>query len=382
VGAVPVGRYPSTLEHELFVQAFLAAVTEARVDRSMIDALAVCSPRPYCDQGYFSTFMAGFLGLTLTELLVEILGNGMTGGLAFDTAVETVRSGRARVAVAVGVSRETQVRSDTHMETTMRSVGDIDFHSPLGVTPISWYALNATAYMHNYAVTRRELAAVAVKNRSHAAINPLAQYRNPISTDDVLAARAVSEPLHLLDVSPRSDGAAAVVVTDDATARRLGHDVLVEVRGRGFAHEGVHQVPSTPRPVDQLFAPETAAAAAYGEAGIDPGDLSFAEIYAPTSIVEVLATESLGLIARGDGAKAAVAGTTSLGGRIPVCTSGGCLSRGHPPMVTPLYNVVEAVTQLRHAAGARQVPDARLGAVTAELGDYNGAIVHVLGRTS
>jgi acetyl-CoA C-acetyltransferase len=375
--ALPVGRYPDRLEHDMVIAALRAAVSEARIDKTRIDALVFSTPRPYTEQRYFGTFIAGHLGLPLEGVLVEVLGDGMTGGLALDAAIDQIERGRAGVAVALGVSRETHVPADEHMELTMRAVGDVDFHTPLGVTPIAWYALNATRYLHETEATRADLAEVAVKNRRHAALNPLAQYREPISVEEVLDSPPVVRPLHLLDVPPRSDGAAAIVLAEEALARELCEQP-VYVRGRGFRHEGVHQVAAHPAPLTRFAAAELAAVDAYDDAGIGPEDVDVAEVYAPCTIVEVLLTEALGLCPPGGGAACARAGETALGGRIPVSTDGGCLSRGHPPLVTPLYNVHEAVLQLTGRAGERQSPGADVALVTAELGDYNAALVHVL----
>lgn len=375
--ALPVGRYADALEHELVVPVLLDAVADAGIDKSRIDALVFTTPRPYAEQRYFGTFVAGYLNLPLSGVLLEVLGDGMTGGLALDAAVDQIVTGRAEVAVALGVSREMHVPTAEHMELTLRAAGDVDFHAPFGVTPLAWYAMNATRYLHDHDATRADLAAVAVKNRRHAALNPLAQFREEIGVGDVLGSRPVVRPLHLLDVPPRSDGAAAVVLAEASLARGLcEHPVYLT--GRGFHHEGVHQVADRPESLTWFTAAERAAVAAYHDAGIGPDDVHAAEVYAPCTIVEVMLTEALGFFPPGTGAKHAAAGDTALGGRIPVSTDGGCLSRGHPPLVTPLYNVHEAVLQLRGAAGERQVPDARCALTTAELGDYNAALVHVL----
>jgi acetyl-CoA acetyltransferase len=376
-GALPIGRYPDRLEHELVIEALLRARSQARIDKSRIDALVFATPRPYAEQRYFGTFIAGQLGLPLDSVLVEVLGDGMTGGLALDGAIDQIETGRAEVAVALGVSRETHVPTAEHMELTMRAVGDVDFHTPLGVTPIAWYALNATRYLHETGATRADLAEVAVKNRRHAALCPLAQYRVPITVQDVLDAPPIVRPLHLLDVPPRSDGAAAVVLAEAALARELC-ERPVYVHGRGFRHEGVHQVSPEPSSLTWFAAAELAAVDAYEEAGIGPEDVDVAEVYAPCTIVELLLTEALGLCPPGGAAACARAGDTALGGRVPVSTDGGCLSRGHPPLVSPLYNVHEAVLQLTGRGGERQCEGARFALVTAELGDYNAALVHVL----
>lgn len=379
--ALPVGRYADVLEHEMVISAFLDAVADAGIEKSRIDALVFCTPRPYTKQRYFGTFIADYLSLPLSGTLVEVLGDGMTGGLALETAIDQIVTGKAEVAIALGVSRELHVPASEHMELTMRAVGDVDFHAPFGVTPIAWYAMNATRYLYEHGASRTDLAAVAVKNRRHAAGNLLAQFREPLTVDDVLTARPIVRPLHLYDVPPRSDGAAAIVVAEAGLARGLCERPIY-VTGRGFHHTGVHQVAAEPESLTWFTAAEKAAVKAYHDAGAGPDDIDVAEVYAPCTIVEVMLTEALGFFPPGTGAAQAAAGETALGGRIPVSTDGGCLSRGHPPLVSPLYNVHEAVQQLRGQAGSRQVAGAQLALATAELGDYNAALVHILSADS
>ncbi|MCW5632104.1 MAG: thiolase family protein [Rubrivivax sp.] len=384
VSAIPVGRHQSradaeqhVLEHEVLARLVVQAVEQAGITKHDVHSLVLAQCRPYTMQKYFCTFMAHYLRLPSSATVMEVLGNGCTGGLALEHAIRDVESGRARAALALGVNFETATASAEHMNSSMRATGDVDFHVPFGLTPISWYAMDATRYMHEFGVTRDMLASVAVKNRSHASLNPLAQYRQPITLHDVLAQRPIVEPLGLYEVSPRGDGAACVVVASEDVAKATGQP-YVRIRGRGFHHEGAHQISETPNDMIALGALQAASRTAYETAGIRPGDLDFAEIYAPCTIVEVLAGEAMGLTPRGQGARQAVEGQTTLGGRIPISTSGSLLSRGHPAYVTPLYNVIEAFEQLVGRAGARQVGSARLGASSCELGNYNAALVHIL----
>ena len=127
-----------------------------------------------------------------------------------------------------------------------------------------------------------------------------------------------------------------------------------------------------------LVSAQQAGQVAYSEAGVTAGDIDLAELYAPCTIIEVLASEALGLVPRGQGARLCAEGVTSLGGRIPISTSGGLQSRGHPAHVTPFYSLFELKEQLTGRAGERQVKGARLGVTSAELGNYNAALVHVL----
>ena len=382
--ALPVGKWQSppdadeqALEHEVLAGLVLDAVEDAGVERADIGSLAFAQCRPYTLQKYFATFMAHYLRLPCAGTVAEVLGNGMTAGLAFEQAANDILLGRSRVALALGVNFETATSAAEHMMSSMRAVGDVDFQVPFGITPIAWYAMDAARYIHDHGSSREELASVAVKNRRHAALNPIAQFRKPITLDDVLAQPMIVEPLGLYEVPPRSDGAVCLVLAEEDVARALGRP-YVRVRSRGFFHEGAHQISEVPNDMTALVSAQTAGRAAFEAAGIAPGDIDLAELYAPCTIVEVLVSEALGLVPRGEGARRAAEGETSLGGRIPICTSGGLQSRGHPAYVTPFYSFIEVADQLRGRAGERQVAGAELALTSAELGNYNAALVHIL----
>ncbi len=163
----------------------------------------------------------------------------------------------------------------------------------------------------------------------------------------------------------------------ESYARELGRP-YVRLRGRGAYHEGIHQVSDRPNDMIAFDAARIAGRLAYEDAGVSAADISVAEIYAPCTIVEILAAEALGLLERGQGGRAAADGESALGGRIPINTSGGCQSRGHPARLTPLYNLVELFQQLTGTAVARQVGGAELALMSCELGNYNAALVHIL----
>jgi acetyl-CoA acetyltransferase len=382
--AIPIGRHQTsddaelqTLEHEIMTRLVQEAVRDAGISKEDIQSLIFTLPRPYTRQKYFHTFLIGQLRLACRGSVMEVMGNGMTAALAFDKACDEILLGRADVALALGINMESAVSAAEHMMSSMRTTGDVDFHTSAGFTPIAWYAMDAMRYMHETGATREQLGAVAVKNRHHASLNPLAQYRKPITLEEVVAQRPIVEPLGLYDVPPRGDGAACLVLAREEIAKALGRPYTV-VRGRGFHHDGSHQISDVPNDMIAFDAAERAAHSAYVEAGITAADLDLAELYAPCTIVEVLVSEAIGLVRRGQGARAAADGETRLGGRIPISTSGGLTSRGHPAYVTSLYNYVELAEQLRGRAGARQVQGARFGLATGELGNYNAALVHVL----
>lgn len=382
-GAVPVGVHQrvaaqaQVLEHELATDVVLEAAAMAGVDRTAIEGVVVAHPGDHTRQCYFHTFLTAHLGIRAKSTVVQVLGNGMTGGHAFDTAVQQVTSGLAECVLAVGVHFETAIPTSTHLDYSIRLTGDVDFQSVFGAVPIAWYAMDAQRYLYEHRIDRAVLASIAVKNREHARHNPLAQYRTPLTLQDVLAARPIVEPLGLYEVPGRADGAAALVIVSEAVARSSGRPYVL-VRARGFEHEGLHQISDRPSDALDYGTLRVAAGRALTGAGIALEDIDTFQVYAPCTIVEALGTEALGLFPRGRGAHAAEAGDTRFDGPRPVNTCGGCLSRGHPPEVTPLYDVIEAVTQLLGRAGARQVRDARLALTACELGRYNAALVHVL----
>jgi acetyl-CoA acetyltransferase len=382
--AIPIGRHQSSndaelqvLEHEIMTSLVSEAVRDAGVEKKDIESLIFTLPRPYTQQKYFHTFLMGQLQLSCRGSVMEVMGNGMTAALAFDKACDEILLGRANVALALGINMESAVSATEHMMSSMRTTGDVDFHTSAGFTPIAWYAMDAMRYMHEYGATREQLGSVAVKNRFHASLNPLAQYRKLITLEEVLNQRPIVEPLGLFDVPPRGDGAACLVLASEDVARSLGRPYAV-VRGRGFFHDGTHQISDVPNDMIAFRAANEAATTAYREAEIKAVDLDLAELYAPCTIVEILVSEAIGLFPRGAGALAAFEGETRLDGRVPISTSGGLTSRGHPAYVTSLYNYIELSDQLRGRAGERQVKNARLGLASGELGNYNAALIHIL----
>ncbi len=220
------------------------------------------------------------------------------------------------------------------------------------------YAAMSRAHMKRYGTTQRQLAAVAAKNHAHSVHNPLSQYRNTFSIDEVLAAPPITYPLTLPMCSPVSDGAAAVILCSREGMKKWNIDpkravrVLASVLQSGSDHD--------PHDVDHHVT-VLAAKRAYDMAGVAPQDVSVVELHDATAMGEIIQTENLGLCAFGEGGPLAESGATSLGGRIPVNPSGGLESKGHPVGATGLAQIHELVTQLRGEAGARQVPQARIG---------------------
>ena len=383
-GAVPVGIYQRTkdgrdtpLEHELAVRVVLEAMRMAGLHKDDLNGVVVAHPGDHTKQGYFHTFLTSYLGLTSRSTVMQVIGNGMTGGLAFDEGIRLVRNGETDCVLVVGAHFESGTPTADHLDMSIRLTGDVDFQSIYGAVPIAWYAMAARRYMHEYGVTRAQIAQVAVKNRRQAQDNPLAQFREPVTLEQVLSQRQIVEPFGLLEVPGRADGAVALIITSQERARAADRP-YVRIRSRGFYHEGEHQISDRQVDMTEYGSIRRAAADALDRAGARLDDISNFQLYAPCTIVEVLATEAIGLFPRGRGWEAAADGRSAFDGSRPVNTSGGHLSRGHPPEVTPLYDVVEACLQVLGRAGKRQVQAPGLAMTASELGNYNAALVHIL----
>lgn len=224
-------------------------------------------------------------------------------------------------------------------------------HSPF----MDIYGFKAREHMRLYGSTARQLAIIASKNHWHSSMNPNAQYQFEVSVDEVLADRIVAPPLTRAMCAPIGDGSAAAVLMSEEAARRYGvMDRAVRVRASvlGSGRE---------RGDDEPDIGERLAKIAYQRAGVGPGDISCVELHDATAYGEMHQTEALGFFAKGEGGLAAERGDTRIGGRMPVNTSGGLLSRGHPIGASGLAQIHELVTQLRGEAGKRQVEGARIG---------------------
>jgi acetyl-CoA acetyltransferase len=221
---------------------------------------------------------------------------------------------------------------------------------------MSVYAALCRYHMKTYGTTQRQIAAVSAKNHAHSVHNPYSQFRKPFTIDEVLAAAPITYPITLPMCAPISDGAAAVVLCTEEGLRRIGADRERCIRVaasviRSFTHRGIDEPEKN---IGRL-----AALQAYEQAGLGPQEMHVAELHDASAMGEIVQAENLGLVPLGQGGAAAERGDFTLGGPIPINTSGGLESKGHPLGATGIGQLYELVTQLRGEAGARQVRGAR-----------------------
>ena len=249
----------------------------------------------------------------------------------------------------------------------------------LGATNPAYFGLYARRRMAVYGDTPEDFARVKVKNAASGALNPYARYRKPVTAEQVAASPVVADPLRLLDICATSDGAAALVLCRGEDARRRARTDVPAVRIRAVSTT-TPEYPRTALDLPDLatdsaaVVPEPAlpfrsalARAAYEEAGLEPADMSLAEVYDLSTALELEWYEDLGFAAPGEGAALLREGATGRGGRIPVNPSGGLASFGEAVPAQAIAQVCELTWQLRGQAGERQVAGARAG-ITANQG--------------
>jgi len=300
-----------------------------------------------------------------------------SGSSAFNLAVFALEAGACDIALAVGAEKM-NVEDKAKMFSVFDGGWDISavernkaalLALGAGIEPppgsvstkpysvfMDVYAAFARNHMKRYGTTQRQIAAVAAKNHQHSIHNPLSQYREAFSVDQILASPPITYPLTLAMCSPISDGAAAVVLCNEDGLERLGRRARAVRVLASIVQTGITHSPDEP----QKGIARRAAEKAYELAGVAPSDIDLAEVHDATAVGEILNAEALMLAPLGGAGPAAERGDFSIGGRIPINPSGGLESKGHPIGATGLGQIHELVVQLRGEAGVRQVEDARI----------------------
>ena len=263
-----------------------------------------------------------------------------------------VASGMADICLVV--AEEKMSSCQPHPQGAFLTIFDHTTEQPLKPTLIWIFALEMNRYMQTYGISKADIARVSVKNKHNALDHPSAQVAEDITVEDVLNSETLCWPVNRLDISPASDGAAAVVLASERVARRLT-DKPIWIDGVGMSIDTAYWATrdlSYPRYV------ETAARMAYDMAGIkEPAkEIHIAEPYDPFDYKELHHMEGLMLCPRGEAARLTAEGYTARDGNLPICPSGGALGVGNPIAATGLMKVIEIFLQLRGEAGKRQVP--------------------------
>lgn len=354
------------------------ALNDAHLEIKLIEAIFIGNmlAGPIDNQVHLGTLIGERLGFDGPTMRIE--GACASGGMAVREAVLSLLSGEYKKVLVIGCEKMTDYQSSQISQALMSAAGEEERLA--GLTFPSLFALMAQAYMKKYKASEKDLAKVAVKNHFHASLNSKAQFPFKITVKQVLESPQIAEPLKLLDCSPISDGAAAVVLTSEVegppTERRGRHLGGVYIIASAQSTDTISLAKR--KDLTRFPSVEKAAKKAYQIAGVDPGDIDFAEVHDCFTIAEIMALEALGFYQRGKGWKGAVKKETYLGGKLPVNTSGGLKAFGHPVGATGVKQIVEITQQLRNKAGKRQIKNAKIGLAQNIGGSGGSAVIHIL----
>ena len=370
VAESPLGEVHDQTELSMCALAARDALAEAGLDVADVDGLFV-----------------NYMGEEGTAQVGEYLGiqpryadSTDLGGAAFEAfihhAMLAVAAGRCEVALITYASRQRTKRERSLAGPALAQTLDGQFVAPYGLpSPVGAYALIAARHMARYGTTSAQLAEIAVAARTWAQRNPKAWSRDPLTVDDVLASRPISDPLRRLDCCLVTDGGGAIVVTTAERARDAARPAIrVLGAGESQTHWSIALMPDL-----NVSAGVVSGREAFGMAGITPADVDVLEPYDSFTITVLQSLEDLGFCAKGEGGPFVADGRLRPGGSLPAMTSGGGLSYCHPGALGLLL-IVELVRQLRGEAGDRQVPGARIGVAHGVGGIFSTAATVVLAR--
>jgi acetyl-CoA acetyltransferase len=303
----------------------------------------------------------GRLGMTGMPI-INVENACSSGSSALSLGCMAIASGQHDVVMVMGIEKLTKFNGGTI------PLEKDDWEVSNGLVMPALYAMRARRYMHEFGLTKEQLASVVVKSRRHAALNPDAQLQKETTVEEVLASRMIADPFTLFQCCPTGDGAAVIILCAEKLAHRFSNKPVNVVA----SHVASGLFESGPRDMTSPEITVRCAEDTYEEAGIGPEDIDVAEVHDAFTSAELMYYEAFGFCERGEAAHMLESGASSLGGRIPVNPSGGLLSKGHPVAVTGAAQVVEVVRQLQGRCGKRQVTGAKVGLTHATGGGISG----------
>jgi acetyl-CoA C-acetyltransferase len=349
VGMTKFGTHEETSAKDLLLQASVQALKDANF--------------PKIDAVYVGNFMSGILNNQ--EVLASIIANELglghiptakvegacaSAGIAFRQAYLMIQHGVYDNVLVAGVEKMKHAPTQDVTKAINAAMDNSSSDKRAGLTFPAFFGLVANRYFHETGASKKHLAMVALKNREYAMQNSNAQFRKQTSLEEILQARLITEPLGLFDCSPATDGAAAVILSKGEKG------VKVIASGQASGPTEIEYIES----LTSIPAIRESARLAYSQAGLTPDDIDVVELHDCFSMTEIIAIEELGFAEKGMGWKAIEEGKTRHGGKVPINTSGGLLSRGHPIGATGLAQIIQIVLQLCSEA-PNQVDGATVG---------------------
>jgi len=371
------GKLDGLSSREIFAEAAAEAFERCpHLDRKQVQALFLGQMSDAFEkQAHTAPLMLEWAGLG-GSTAVRVENACASSGTALRLGVMAIMSRMFDIVMVGGVEKMTHLQS-ADITGILAKAADSPFEQWNGITFPGLYALMAVAHMRRYGTTEEQLAAVAVKNHSNGSRNPKAHVQKPITIEEVLSSRVIAWPLKLYDCSLVTDGASCLVLTRPELARKFT-DTPVHIIGSGQGHDTLGLFDRDD--LTSLKAAKVAAREAFEMAACGPSEVDVAEVHDCFTIAEIMAYEDLGFCSPGEGGLMVQEGLTNLGGKIPVNTSGGLKSKGHPVGATGAAQAYEIFLQLTNSAGRRQVSGAQVGLTHNIGGSGSTAVVNIYRR--
>ncbi len=376
IGHARFGKRTDATIRELAHEAVRPALEDAGITTTDIDAAVIgVAGDEFAFQGSSGALIHDYIGMK-NKPMFRVEAACATGSAGIRAAWSLIKAGLAETVLVVGAETMTPVGTPRATE-LMAKAGDTRWEYPFGITFPGFYALMATAHMHEYGTTREQMSMVSVKNHKYGALNPYAHLQREVSLEEAMKSIMICHPLNLYDCCLVSDGAAAAILAKEEKAKKLS-DTPVWITGLGSASDTM--MISERQNLTSLTATRLAAEKAYKMADVNPDDIDVAMVHDCFTIAEIMAYEDLGFCKKGEGGRFIEEGKSYIGGKIPINIDGGLKSKGHPLGATGVSMTVEVTRQLRGEANKRQVSGAEIGLShnVGETGQY--CFVHIYKR--
>ncbi len=351
---------------DLMKEAGELALQNAKLKPDMIDSLHIANA---FSQEMLSALAYEKLGISNS---VSVNAADASGAVAIKEASNSILSGQSNIAMVLGVEKMTDFKSNDVLAWSSKLLGNEEYFT--GATVQSQFAMITRKYLNDFGLKAEDLWFVPSKNHQNGIGNEYAQFQNAITVDDVLKSAVISTPLNVLDCSPITDGAAALLLVSEKLAKSAGSAVKVVASGQASDSLALHDRSS----LTEMLSTKLASKKAFEQAGLAPKDINFAEVHDCFSINEIVAIEALGFCKKGDGGKAVERGEIALTGAIPINTTGGLKAIGHPVGATGVRQLVDITKQLR-GDSHNQLKGVKYGLNLNIGGSGATAVVNILG---
>lgn len=374
-GKTAFGAFPDRDLRSLALEAVANCLADSHLAPSAIQAfyLGNFAGPSFTGQNHLAPYIAAEAGLPPIPC-TRVEAACASSGAAFFQAWAAVAAGIYDFVLVCGVEKMT-CQPTPRVAEILAGAGDLSGEMAAGATFPALFAMIAKRHMHDFGTTREHLAHVAVKNHRHGALNPLAHMQKEITLEKALSGKVICDPLTVFDCSLVSDGAACVALAPLDAARDLPRR---PVRVAGIAQTSGPVALDRKASITTFDAVRLAGQQACQMASVSPADIQFAELHDCFTIAEIIATEDLGFVPKGEGGPWAASGASSLGGVKPINPSGGLKAKGHPVGATGVAQICDVAGQLRGLAGLSQIPGARLGLAQNLGGSGATAVVSIL----